>query len=214
LALLGGLFGYTLAAAPLMFDLGRYWNAYNILLPWQINPSSVMFEVAICMLTYIIVLWLELSPTFLDRLGLTGLRKRLQRYMYLIIALGVVLPTMHQSSFGSVLLVMGSQLSPLWYTTWLPLLFLLTALAMGYSVVILESTLVTNAFALPSEQLPDRPLRGIPAGKPDRRPGGAAGGAAHRPLLRPLSGLRHPHGGRGTPSIVRFGPVEPAGIAA
>ena len=47
--------------------------------------------------------------------------------MYLIIALGVVLPTMHQSSFGSVLLVMGSQLSPLWYTTWLPLLFLLTA---------------------------------------------------------------------------------------
>jgi Ni/Fe-hydrogenase subunit HybB-like protein len=110
-----------------MFDLGRYWNAYNILLPWQINPSSVMFEVAICMLTYIIVLWLEFSPTFLDRLGLTGLRKRLQRYMYLIIALGVVLPTMHQSSFGSVLLVMGSQRSPLWYTTWLPLLFLLTA---------------------------------------------------------------------------------------
>jgi Ni/Fe-hydrogenase subunit HybB-like protein len=51
--------------------------------------------------------------------------------MYLIIALGVVLPTMHQSSFGSVLLVMGSQLSPLWYTTWLPLLFLLTALAMA-----------------------------------------------------------------------------------
>jgi Ni/Fe-hydrogenase subunit HybB-like protein len=47
---------------------------------------------------------------------------------------------------------MGSQLSPLWYTTWLPLLFLLTALAMGYSVLILESTLVTNAFALPSEQ--------------------------------------------------------------
>ena len=72
--------------------------------------------------------------------------------MFVFIALGVVLPTMHQSSFGSVLLVMGSQLSPLWYTTWLPMLFLLTALAMGYSVVILESTLVTNAFSLPSEQ--------------------------------------------------------------
>lgn len=151
-ALLGGLFGYTLAAFALMFDLGRYWNAYNILLPWQMNPSSVMFEVAICMMAYIVVLWIEFSPAYLDRLGLRKLREWLQRHMYIIIALGVVLPLMHQSSFGSVLLVMGSQLSPLWYTTWLPLLFLITALAMGYSVVILESTLVTNAFSLPSEQ--------------------------------------------------------------
>ena len=151
-ALLGGLFGYTLAAAALMVDLGRYWNSYNILLPWQVNPNSVMFEVAVCMMAYILVLWIEFSPAFLDRLGLGRLRAWLQRYMFIFIALGVVLPTMHQSSFGSVLLVMGSQLSPLWYTSWLPLLFLLTALAMGYSVVILESTLVTNAFALPSEQ--------------------------------------------------------------
>ncbi|MCG6860001.1 MAG: Ni/Fe-hydrogenase cytochrome b subunit [Chromatiaceae bacterium] len=151
-ALLGGLFGYTLAAVALMVDLGRYWNAFNILLPWQMNLNSIMFEVAICMMAYILVLWIEFSPAFLDRLGLRRLREWLQRYMFIIIALGVVLPTMHQSSFGSVLLVMGSQLSPLWYTTWLPLLFLLTALAMGYSVVILESTLVSNAFALPSEQ--------------------------------------------------------------
>ncbi len=151
-ALLGGLFGYTLAAAALVVDLGRYWNAYNIMLPWQVNPNSVMFEVAVCMMAYILVLWIEFSPAFLDRLGLTKLREWLQKYMFVFIALGVVLPTMHQSSFGSVLLVMGSQLSPLWYTTWLPMLFLLSALAMGYSVVILESTLVTNAFSLPSEQ--------------------------------------------------------------
>lgn len=151
-ALLGGLFGYTLAAVAIMIDLGRYWNAYNILLPWQANPTSVMFEVAVCMMAYLVVLWIEFSPAFLDRLGFKKLREWLQRYMFVFIALGVVLPIMHQSSFGSVLLVMGSQLSALWYTTWLPLLFLLTALAMGYSVVILESTLVTNAFSLPSEQ--------------------------------------------------------------
>ncbi len=151
-ALLGGLFGYTLAAVALVVDLGRYWNAYNIMLPWQMNPSSVMFEVAVCMMAYILVLWIEFSPAYLDRLGLPRLRAWLQRHMYLFIALGVALPTMHQSSFGSVLLVMGSQLSPLWYTHFLPLLFLLTALGMGYGVVILESTLVTNAFALPSEQ--------------------------------------------------------------
>ena len=151
-ALLGGLFGYTLAAVAILIDLGRYWNGYNIMLPWYAHPTSVMFEVAVCMLAYVVVLWIEFSPAFLDRLGFSKLRAWFQRYMFFFIALGILLPTMHQSSFGSVLLVMGSQLSPLWYTTWLPLLFLLTALAMGYGVVILESTLVSNSFSLPSEQ--------------------------------------------------------------
>lgn len=151
-ALLGGLFGYTLAGLAVIIDLGRYWQAYNLLLPWYAQPSSVMFEVALCVMAYITILWIEFAPAFLERLGLGKLREKLKKIMPLIIALGVLLPTMHQSSLGSLLLVMGSQLSPLWYTMWLPLLFLVTALAMGYSVVILEATLVTNAFALPSEQ--------------------------------------------------------------
>lgn len=151
-ALLGGLFGYTLAGLAVIIDLGRYWQAYNLLLPWYAQPSSVMFEVALCVMAYITVLWIEFSPAFLERFGLTGVRAKLRKYMWVFIALGVLLPTMHQSSLGSVLLVMGSQLSPLWYTTWLPLLFLLSALAMGYAVVILEATVVTNAFSLPSEQ--------------------------------------------------------------
>jgi len=68
-----------------------------------------------------------------------------------IVALGVLLPTMHQSSLGSVLLVMGSKLSPLWFTIWLPVLFVVSALAMGYGVVMVEATVVSNTFALPSE---------------------------------------------------------------
>lgn len=151
-ALLGGLFGYTLAGLAVIIDLGRYWQAYNLLLPWYAQPGSVMFEVALCVMAYITVLWIEFSPAFLERFGLGSLRQKLKKVMPLVIAFGVLLPTMHQSSLGSLLLVMGSQLSPLWYSMWLPLLFLVTALAMGYSVVILEATLVTNAFSLPSEQ--------------------------------------------------------------
>jgi Ni/Fe-hydrogenase subunit HybB-like protein len=151
-ALLGGLFGYTLGGMAVIFDLGRYWNFYNLLLPWYAQPSSVMFEVALCVMAYILVLWIEFSPTFLERFGLTNAKQKLKRFMYVIIALGVLLPTMHQSSLGSLLLVMGSQLSPLWFTAWLPLWFLLTAITMGYGIVILESTLITNAFKLPSEQ--------------------------------------------------------------
>ncbi len=151
-ALLGGLFGYTLAGIAVMIDLGRYWQFYNLLLPWYAQPSSVMFEVALCVLAYVIVLWIEFSPAFLERFGLHKVRAVLQRYMFLFIALGVLLPTMHQSSLGSLLLVMGSQLSPLWYTTWLPLMFLMTAIAMGYGVVMFEATVVSNTFDQPSEQ--------------------------------------------------------------
>ncbi len=150
-ALLGGLFGYTLAGFAVIFDLGRYWQFYNLLLPWYAQPNSVMYEVALCVMAYVVVLWIEFSPAFLERWGLVGLKRGLERWMFVIIALGVLLPTMHQSSLGSVLLVMGSKLSPLWFTVWLPVLFVVSALAMGYGVVMLEATIVSNTFALPSE---------------------------------------------------------------
>ncbi|HHW78731.1 MAG TPA: Ni/Fe-hydrogenase cytochrome b subunit [Xanthomonadaceae bacterium] len=158
-ALLGGVFGYTLAGLAVMIDLGRYWNAFNLLLPWYAQPNSVIFEVALCVMAYITVLWLEFWPAFLERMpsgfkqryGLDKLQAFLKRYMYGLVAVGVLLPTMHQSSLGSVLLILGSKLSPLWYTTWLPLLYLISALAMGYGVVMLEATLVNRAFKTPSE---------------------------------------------------------------
>ena len=150
-ALLGGLFGYTLAGLAVVIDLGRYWQAYNLLLPWYAQPNSVMFEVALCVMAYVIVLWVEFAPAFFERFGLTGLRRVLQRYMFLFVALGVLLPSMHQSSLGTLLLVMESQLSPLWFSLWLPLLFVVSALAMGYAVVVFEATVVSEAFDTPSE---------------------------------------------------------------
>jgi Ni/Fe-hydrogenase subunit HybB-like protein len=150
-ALLGGLFGYTLGGFAVIFDLGRYWNFYNLLLPWQMHPNSVMFEVALCVMAYVAVLWIEFSPAFLERFGLTGTKRVVDRWMYVIVALGVLLPTMHQSSLGSMLLVMGYKLSPLWFTLWLPALFVISALTMGYAIVMFEATVVSNSFALPSE---------------------------------------------------------------
>jgi Ni/Fe-hydrogenase subunit HybB-like protein len=51
-----------------MIDLGRYWNAFNLLLPWYAQPNSVIFEVALCVMAYITVLWLEFWPAFLERM--------------------------------------------------------------------------------------------------------------------------------------------------
>ena len=151
-ALMASLFGYTLAGVAVMLDLGRYWHAYNLVLPWYAQPNSVLFEVALCIGAYVIVLSIEFVPTFLDGFERPKMANAIRRWMWLLMALGVLLPIMHQSSLGSLLLVLGSQLSPLWYTTWLPLLYLITAIAMGYGVVMLEATLVTNAFHLQSEQ--------------------------------------------------------------
>ena len=150
-ALLGGLFGYTLGGFAVIFDLGRYWHFYNLLLPWHANPNSAIFEVALCVMAYVVVLWIEFSPAFLERFGLTSIKRVLDRWMWVFAALGVLLPTMHQSSLGSMAMVMTYKLSPLWLTLWLPALFVTSALTMGYAVVMFEATVVSHSFKLPSE---------------------------------------------------------------
>ena len=150
-ALLGGLFGYTLGGLSAFMDLGRWWQAYNVLLPWHWQPNSVMFEVALCLLAYTAVIWIEFLPAVLERFGWLAFKRALERWMFVLIALGILLPLMHQSSFGSVLLS-NSKLSALWLTLWLPLLFVVSAILMGYSVVMLETTVVTQSFHLPSER--------------------------------------------------------------
>ena len=145
-ALTASVFGYSLGGLSVLIDLGRYWNFWHVLSPAYINPSSVMFEVAACISLYVIVLWIEFFPTFLEYLGRHGLQRLFNRILFLFIALGVLLPSMHQSSLGSLLVVMGYQVHPLWQTPLLPLLFVLTALCMGFAVVILEATLAAVGF--------------------------------------------------------------------
>jgi len=145
-ALTASVFGYSLGAASVLIDLGRYWNFWHTLSPAYFNPSSVMFEVAACISLYILVLWSEFFPTFLEWLGRHGLQKSFNRILFFFIGLGVLLPSMHQSSLGSLLVVMGYQVHPLWQTQLLPALFLLTAICMGFAVVILEATLAAVGF--------------------------------------------------------------------
>jgi Ni/Fe-hydrogenase subunit HybB-like protein len=144
-ALLASLFGYTLAGAGVIFDLGRWWNVWNMFWPGSVNPNSVMFEVAICITLYIIVMWLEFAPTFLESKERQETRKKLNKVMFFLIALGTVLPMMHQSSLGTLLVVLGVQIHPLWQTPVLPLLYLLSAITMGYAVVLFESCLASSA---------------------------------------------------------------------
>lgn len=150
-ALLASMFGYTLAGVSVFLDIGRYLNVYNLYLPWQMNFHSVMFEVAMCIGTYILVLWLEFTPAFVEKWGLKNFGKKLNKVIFAIIALGVLLPTMHQSSLGTMMLMAGYKLDPLWHTTTLPLLFLLTAVIMGFAMVIFEATISARVYELGDE---------------------------------------------------------------
>lgn len=145
-ALLASLFGYTLAGVGVIFDLGRYWNFWHILWPTYANPNSVMFEVALCISCYIIVMWIEFSPVFLEQWGLKDAKHKLNKVLFFFIALGTLLPMMHQSSLGTLLVVVGGQVNPLWQTPVVPLLYLLTAITIGYGVVLFESCVASSAY--------------------------------------------------------------------
>ena len=151
-AILASLFGYTLGGLGAFIDMGRYWQAYNILLPWNQNYNSVMLEVGLCVAAYIIVLLIEFSPAYLEKIKAKVGLERLNKILFFVIALGVVLPTMHQSSLGSLLIALGHKVTPLWQSVQLmPLLALISALTMGFSIVIFEASFVAAGFRRKSE---------------------------------------------------------------
>ncbi len=154
-ALLASLLGYAMGGVGAFIDMGRWWQFYNVLLPWQMNFNAAMLEVALCVMAYITVLFIEFSPVVLEKFGAKDLNKKLEKILFIILAVGILLPTMHQSSLGSMLIVMGYKVHPLWQSLHLqPLLALLTALTMGFSIVVFESSLSAVGF----RRKPETPL--------------------------------------------------------
>jgi len=150
-AILTSALGYTLGAVGVMIDLGRPWLTWKLpIFFWTWNLDSVQLEVALCIMLYTAVLWIEMAPVFLERWETEDSKPKLQEFakkwtpilmkaMPWLIALGIVLPTMHQSSLGSMILLAGPKLHPLWLTGWLPFFFLISCIAMGYGMVVLET---------------------------------------------------------------------------
>lgn len=147
-AIMASMFGYTLAGLSVVIDLGRWWNMFNYFVPQYVNINSALYEVAVCIMAYTTVLWIELSPAFAEKFAPKKL-KIIKKMLFIFIAIGIVLPTMHQSSLGTLMLLAGHKLSPLWSTTWLPLLFLINALIIGYCMVCLEVILAALVFKKP-----------------------------------------------------------------
>ncbi len=167
-ALLTAMLGYTFVALGVSIDIGRWYYIWHPLIMW--NGNSALFEVGICVMMYLTVLYVEFLPVvterFIGNVKLKGilsfinkpldailrvLDKGLSKVMFIFIILGVVLSTLHQSSLGTLMIIAGPKMHPLWQTPVLPLLFLLSAISVGFPMVIFESILASRSFGLKAE---------------------------------------------------------------
>ncbi len=142
--ILTAFLGYLLVIAGLMADLGRPWAIWHAIIYW--NPHSVMFEVAWCVMLYTTVLALEFSPVVLERFKLRRALKVVKTITIPLVVLGVVLSTLHQSSLGSLFLIIPVRMHPLWYSNIIPFLFIISCVAAGLCMTIFESFLSSRAF--------------------------------------------------------------------
>jgi len=142
--ILTAFLGYLLVIAGLMVDLGRPWAIWHALIYW--NPHSVMFEVAWCVMLYTTVLALEFSPVVLERFRLQRTLKVIKALTIPLVVAGVLLSTLHQSSLGSLFLIIPGRMHPLWYSNIIPFLFIISCVAAGLCMTIFESFLSSRAF--------------------------------------------------------------------
>ncbi len=143
-AILTAFLGYLLVIFALLVDVGQPWYIWHVIINWNIH--SPLFEVAVCVMTYTAVLALEFSPAVFERLNWHVPLRVIRAIQIPLVIAGVVLSTLHQSSLGTMLLMMPETLHALWYTPILPILFLNSAIAVGLAMVIFETTLSTRAF--------------------------------------------------------------------
>jgi Ni/Fe-hydrogenase subunit HybB-like protein len=169
-ALLTAMLGYTFVVIGLLADLGRYYNVWHPMLPSMWQGNSVLFEVGMCVMVYLTVLYIEFLPIvverFKGRVNLPGplrmfnrlteswlavCERFLGRFVSLFIIAGVVLSCLHQSSLGTLMVIAPSKMHPIWYTPISPLLFLLSAISVGFPMVIFESILASKSLKLKPE---------------------------------------------------------------
>lgn len=153
---LTAMLGYTFVAIGLMFDLGRWYNVWHPAIPTMWNGNSALFEVGICVMLYLTVLYIEFLPIVTERFVgrapkwidslLRLLDRGLDKVMWFFLIAGVVLSCLHQSSLGTLMVIAPYKMHPLWYTQLLPLLFLLSAIAVGFPMVIFESMIASRSF--------------------------------------------------------------------
>ena len=148
-ALLTAFLGYLLEISAVLFDLGRPYRVWHPLIMW--NPRSPMFIVGWCVMLYTGIMALEFAPTVFEKLRMEKPLRIVKMVQTPLIILGVIVATIHQSALGMFYVLVPGKLHPLWYSSMLPVLFFVSAVAAGIAMTLVESGLSSRHFnhALP-----------------------------------------------------------------
>jgi Ni/Fe-hydrogenase subunit HybB-like protein len=144
---LNGLLAYMFYAGAILLDLGRWWNIVNPIIGNKFGVSSVLFLVSWHFMLYMISLFIEFSPAVAEWLGFRRIRKILASLTVGAVIFGIALSTLHQSGLGALLLMAKGKIHPLWYTEFIPVLFFVSSIFAGLSMVIFEGTISHKVFA-------------------------------------------------------------------
>lgn len=147
---LNGFLAYVFYAGALLLDLGRPWNVINPIIGNSFGVSSVLFLVAWHFLLYMAAELIEFSPAIAEWLGLRRARKILSGMTLGAVVFGITLSTLHQSGLGALYLMAKPKIHPLWYSEFIPILFFVSSIFAGLSMVIIEGTISRRVFRDPS----------------------------------------------------------------
>lgn len=151
-AVLAGLIGYGIVGILLFLDIGRWNQFYNILNPGMINLDSFLEEISLSITLYSLILVLEAAPIFLEKWNWQKPIKWINRSIFVIAGAGVILSMLHQSSLGSLFLLMQHKLHPLWWSPALPLLFFFQAIYTGLGTTAIAITLIWRALKISNDR--------------------------------------------------------------
>jgi len=144
---LNGLLAYIFYAGAIFLDLGRWWNITNPLWGNKFGVNSVLFLIAWHFLLYMLAEFVEFSPAIAEWLGLRKLRKILGSLTVGAVIVGIALSTLHQAGLGALFMMAKGKVHPLWYTEFIPVLFFVSSIFAGLSMVIFEGTISHRVFS-------------------------------------------------------------------
>lgn len=143
---LNGFLAYVFYAGALLLDLGRPWNVVNPIIGNSFGVSSVLFLVAWHFLLYMIAELIEFSPAIAEWAGWHRLRRYLHALTLGAVVFGITLSTLHQSGLGALYMMAKDKVHPLWYSEFIPILFFVSSIFAGLSMVIFEGTITHRVF--------------------------------------------------------------------
>jgi Ni/Fe-hydrogenase subunit HybB-like protein len=143
---LNGFLAYVFYAGALLLDLGRPWNVINPIIGNNFGTSSVLFLVAWHFLLYMFAQLIEFSPAIAEWLGAKRARKILSGMTIAAVIFGITLSILHQSGLGALYLMAKDKIHPLWYSEFIPILFLISSVFAGLSMVIFEGSISHKVF--------------------------------------------------------------------